>query len=165
ARRSLDKPIDPGQFDSLVSGGIASGMNAWQTLCKEAAEEAGLPPDMLAGARPAAPLYSQRQVATGLHREIIYPYDLALPADFQPINQDGEVSAMLAATVPHTLTLLAAGELCIEAGLTMLDFLLRHDLLEANQRQYAGLQALLASCRPAPPQVPARLCANTAATE
>ena len=41
ARRSAAKATDPGKLDNLVGGGVAAGLDAWQTLLKECREEAG----------------------------------------------------------------------------------------------------------------------------
>jgi hypothetical protein len=51
ARRSRDKTTDPGKLDNLVGGGIAAGLDAWQTLIKECREEAGIPFFVAEGAR------------------------------------------------------------------------------------------------------------------
>ena len=50
ARRAADKKLDPGKLDHLVAGGVSAGLSPHETLVKEAAEEAGLPEPLLAGA-------------------------------------------------------------------------------------------------------------------
>jgi 8-oxo-dGTP pyrophosphatase MutT (NUDIX family) len=92
AQRSAGKAIDPGLFDTLVGGGIASGLSVRQTLIKEAWEEAGIMPALAQAAVAAASIRVCREVPEGLHAEVIHGFDLMLPADFQPVNQDGEVA-------------------------------------------------------------------------
>jgi 8-oxo-dGTP pyrophosphatase MutT (NUDIX family) len=92
AQRSRTKAIDPGMFDNLVGGGIASGAGVEATLVKEAWEEAGIPEAVAARAERGSVLHVRREVPDGLHAEVLYVYDLMLPDDFVPANQDGEVA-------------------------------------------------------------------------
>jgi 8-oxo-dGTP pyrophosphatase MutT (NUDIX family) len=126
ARRSPHKAIDPGMLDNLMGGGLASGLSVQRTLVKEAWEEAGIEAAMAMQARPAGTLRVCREVPEGLHAEILHVYDLYLPEDFQPLNQDGEVAefrrlsldavaAELREDAPYT----------IDAGLVAIDCLRR----------------------------------------
>lgn len=92
AQRSPSKAIDPGMFDNLVGGGIASGASVEATLVKEAWEEAGIAEALAARAAATSVLHARREVPDGLHAEILYVYDLMLPETFVPANQDGEVA-------------------------------------------------------------------------
>ena len=92
ARRSATKQIDPGMLDNLVAGGIASGFSAFDTLVKEAWEEAGLPADLAHKATARGTISVLREVPEGVQSETVSIYDLELPEDFRPQNQDGEVS-------------------------------------------------------------------------
>lgn len=98
ARRSAAKAIDPGLLDNLVGGGIASGFSAEQTLLKEAWEEAGIPAELAKQAKRGGTAAILREVPEGVQSELIEVYDLELPADFVPRNQDGEVSEHLLAS-------------------------------------------------------------------
>jgi len=92
ARRSPSKQIDPGMLDNLVAGGIASGFSAFDTLVKEAWEEAGIPAQLARNARATGTISVLREVPEGVQSETVSIYDLELPQDFRPANQDGEVS-------------------------------------------------------------------------
>jgi 8-oxo-dGTP pyrophosphatase MutT (NUDIX family) len=92
ARRSATKPIDPGILDNLVGGGVTAGLTRLQVLVKEAWEEAGISATLAQKATPGGTMSVLREVAEGVQSEIISIYDLELPEDFQPRNQDGEVS-------------------------------------------------------------------------
>ena len=92
ARRSASKPIDPGMLDNLVGGGISAGHSVADTLVKEAWEEAGIPAELARKARPGGTASVLREVPEGVQSETVHIYDLELPADFEPRNQDGEVS-------------------------------------------------------------------------
>jgi 8-oxo-dGTP pyrophosphatase MutT (NUDIX family) len=92
ARRSAKKPIDPGMLDNLVGGGISVGFSVVDTLVKEAWEEAGIPAELARRATFGGKASVLREVPEGVQSETVHIYDLELPADFQPRNQDGEVS-------------------------------------------------------------------------
>jgi len=92
ARRSPSKQIDPGMLDNLVAGGISAGFSAETTLVKEAWEEAGIPAPLARKAVASGTVSVLREVAEGVQSETVSIYDLELPEDFRPQNQDGEVS-------------------------------------------------------------------------
>jgi 8-oxo-dGTP pyrophosphatase MutT (NUDIX family) len=92
ARRSATKQIDPGMLDKLVAGGISSGRSALETLVKECWEEAGIPAPLASRSTFIKTLDVLREVPEGVQSETVSIYDLELPADFRPQNQDGEVA-------------------------------------------------------------------------
>lgn len=92
ARRSPSKQIDPGMLDNLVAGGIGVGFSAQTTLVKEAWEEAGIPAELARKAVASGSVSVLREVPEGVQSETVSIYDLELPQDFRPQNQDGEVS-------------------------------------------------------------------------
>jgi len=134
ARRSATKPIDPGTLDNLVGGGVAAGFSLEETLVKEAWEEAGIPEELARRATPGGSARVLREVPEGVQSEVIHVYDLELPRDFQPKNQDGEVSEFL---------LLPFGEvekqhLTHEAALAARDFLSRRSARPGSGPAGAG---------------------------
>ena len=144
ARRSESKPIDPGMLDNLVGGGIAEGMDAQRTLEKESAEEAGIPPTLVALARRAGSVRVTKTVPEGVQDEILHTYDLELAPDFRPANHDGEVAEFRLAAREEMIARLAAREFTVDAGIVAIDFLLRHGCIPADiglERQLAALRA------------------------
>ena len=93
ARRARTKLLDAGKLDHLVAGGVAAGMDAVQTLEKEAAEEAGLPLELARRAVPAGVVRYDLEREEGLRRDTLFCFDLDLPDDFVPQALDGEVEA------------------------------------------------------------------------
>jgi thiamine pyrophosphokinase len=89
--RSKDKAVAPGQIDNVVAGGIPAGLSAEETLVKEAAEEACLPPTLAATARPAGRVSYVMRNAEGLRRDVLHCYDLDLPEGVVPRPGDDEV--------------------------------------------------------------------------
>jgi 8-oxo-dGTP pyrophosphatase MutT (NUDIX family) len=91
ARRAADKLLDPGKLDHLVAGGISAGMGAWDTLIKEAAEEASIDAQLAGKAIRTGEITYAMQRGEGLRRDRLHCYDLILPVDFVPHPADGEV--------------------------------------------------------------------------
>lgn len=92
ARRSANKPIDPGMLDNLVGGGLTAGLTVQEVLVKEAWEEAGIPGELACRATLGGKASVLREVTEGVQSETVHIYDLELPESFRPQNQDGEVS-------------------------------------------------------------------------
>jgi 8-oxo-dGTP pyrophosphatase MutT (NUDIX family) len=142
ARRSPGKAIDPGLLDNLVGGGIAAGSDAPATLVKEAWEEAGLAKPLSRHAQCAGSVDICRATSDGLQRETIYAYDLWLPADFAPANQDGEAVGHRLYVPEDVLAVLATDDITADASLVIVDFLIRHGHIPPGDPGFAALDAL-----------------------
>ena len=137
ARRSPNKPIDPGQLDNLVGGGIAAGESPHATLMREAWEEAGIPAHLSAPARATGTVSIERTVPDGFQCETLFTYDLALPPEFAPANQDAEVTEHRLVELPEAARLLANAEgpdvVTLDATCVALACLRRHAGLETSR--------------------------------
>jgi len=142
ARRSPVKAIDPGLLDNLVGGGIAAGSDAAATLIKEAWEEAGLAKSLSRQAQCAGSVDICRATSDGLQRETICVYDLWLPADFAPANQDGEAVEHRLCAPEDVLAVLATDDITADASLVIVDFLIRHGHIPPGDLAFAALDAL-----------------------
>ena len=143
ARRSSDRPIDPGKLDNLVGGRISAGMSVDETVRKEAWEEAGLAPSLLAGLNCLGAVRVEYSVPEGLHREILFVHDIWLPDDCKPANQDGEVAEIRRMPVEDVLESLLGGEFTLDAGVVMIDGLLRLGAVLPEDPQYLDLMRLM----------------------
>ena len=143
ARRSADKAVDPGKLDNLVGGRIAAGMSVDETLRKEAWEEAGIAPSLLAGLNCLGAVRVEYSVPEGLHREILFVHDLWLPDDFKPANHDGEVSEIRCLPVEEVMQNLLTGDFTLDAGVVMVDGLLRLGAVLPEDPQYLDLLRLM----------------------
>ena len=135
AQRSMTKATDPGKHDNLVGGGVPDDQSPQQALVREAWEEAGLPPELMQGARAGSVLCLQRDIREGLQHEWLYAFDLQLPAGLIPQNQDGEVAGFECLPLDEALRIAAGDTMTVDAALVTLDFALRRALLPAAQRQ------------------------------
>ena len=91
ARRAADRPLDPGKLDHVAAGGIPAGLDAAQTVVKEAQEEAGLPGALARTAQFRCIIRYTMERPEGLRRDALHCYDLMLPETFTPAPTDGEV--------------------------------------------------------------------------
>jgi len=126
AQRAFTKPTDPGLLDNLVGGGVPAGQSPLQALVREGWEEAGLTPAQMQAAQPARVLRLHRDIPEGLQLEDLHAFDLALPANVLPHNQDGEVAGFSLLPVAEALALAAGESMTVDAALVTLDFGLRH---------------------------------------
>lgn len=142
ATRSLGKPTDPGLQDNLVGGGVPAGQTPFETLQREAWEEAGLAwhgPALLRHQAAPHALRLHRDVPEGRQLELLQAWDLQLDPAWRPENQDGEVAAVQCLPVHEALACTPA--MTLDAALVTLDFGLRHGLLHDVQ-QAETLRAL-----------------------
>jgi 8-oxo-dGTP pyrophosphatase MutT (NUDIX family) len=143
ARRSPDKAIDPGKLDNLVGGRIAAGMTVDETVRKEAWEEAGISPSLLADLNCLGAVRVEYSVPEGLHREILFVHDLWLPPEFKPANQDGEVSEIRLVPMQEVIQNILTGDFTLDAGTVMIDGLLRLGAVLPEDPQYLDMLRLL----------------------
>ena len=130
ARRADSKPTDPGMLDNMIGGGVPHGQTPREALLREAWEEAGLMPDQMAPLQRGRVLELCCDIPEGLQHEWLHVYDLPLPPDVQPLNQDGEVAWHRLMPVAQALDHARRGDMTVDASLATLDFALRHGLLD-----------------------------------
>jgi 8-oxo-dGTP pyrophosphatase MutT (NUDIX family) len=142
ARRSDTKATDPGMLDNVVAGGIGWGFGVEATIIKECWEEAGIPEDIAARAVAGRTAHVLQSLPEGTQAEQIFIYDLALPADFAPRNQDGEVGEHRLARIDEVARWIEEGAMTVDASLATLDCLLRRRWLDEDA--CVGIEALFA---------------------
>ena len=138
ARRAADRLMEPGKLDHIFAGGIAAGMDAEGTLVKEAAEEAGLPRDIVDHAVYAGSLRYTTLRPEGLRRDRIHCYDLVLPEEIEPVATDGEVESFELWPIDYVIEVLRDTDAFkFNVSLVLLDFLLRWQLLPEGEETRA----------------------------
>jgi isopentenyldiphosphate isomerase len=122
ARRALSKATDPGMWDTLVGGLVASGEDLDLALARESDEEAGLSPQDIAGREPMRTvLRLHRRLPEGYQVEDLLVSRCVLPAGTIPRNRDGEVMEIATVTTQEAMAMVAAGEFTLEAALVVVD--------------------------------------------
>ncbi|MPW16033.1 DUF4743 domain-containing protein [Paraburkholderia sp. CNPSo 3157] len=140
ARRSDTKATDPGMLDNVVAGGVGWGFSLSETIVKECWEEAGIPQEIAARAVAGRTAHVLQSLPEGTQAEQIFIYDLALPADFAPRNQDGEVGEHRLARIEDVAQSIEEGAMTVDASLATLDCLLRRRWIDEDA--CAGIDAL-----------------------
>ncbi|GAB0113393.1 NUDIX hydrolase [Acidisoma sp. C75] len=130
ARRAAHKLLDPGKLDHIVAGGVSAGMTPWETLLKEAAEEAAIPTELASCARPVGRIRYDMERPEGLRRDLLHCYDLDLPEGFVPRPSDGEVAGFELWPIGEAYAVLAAGDAFkFNVALVLIDLFLRCGLI------------------------------------
>ncbi|KAI8928669.1 hypothetical protein BC831DRAFT_447504 [Entophlyctis helioformis] len=159
ARRSYTKPTNPGMLDNMVGGGLPCGVSPTANMIKECSEEAGIPAAMACKARPTGTVAIWVQSPTrGLIPDTEYVYDLELSTEFVPVAADGEVHEFFLWDLSTVKERLVAGEFTAEAGLVVLDFLIRFGVV-TPENEPAYLDILDSLRRPFPFHGPSHFAA------
>ncbi len=139
-RRGRDRATAPGKFDNLVGGGHPLGLTLDQNLIKEGGEEAGLSPEQARRAIPVGAITYTMEREHGLRRDVLFLYDLELPAGFVPRNTDGEVEEFFRWPLARVAARLRDTEdYKFNVALVILDFLIRHGFLTPDEPEYLDL--------------------------
>jgi hypothetical protein len=145
-RRTTRRPKSPGKLDHLVAGGQAAGIGLLENVVKEAREEAGVPEDLARRAAPVGRLRYRQDLPHGLRDDTLFLYDLAVPADFEPTNHDGEIDEFFLWPAERVLRSLRTtpDEWKYNVAPIVLDFLVRHGAAPAEDAAHALLGPALA---------------------
>lgn len=141
-RRAPDKKVAPDKLDNLVAGGIGEGHGLRATLIKEAAEEADLPRDIAARAVPVGAILYRMEVEYGVRDDVLFVYDLEVPADFTPRNTDGEIVAFELMDARDVIERVRkTDDFKFNVNLVIIDFALRRGLVTPEDPDYLDLIA------------------------
>ncbi len=141
-RRAPDKIVAPDKLDNLVAGGIGRDHSLTETLFKEGEEEAAMPRDLTARATPAGAISYRMGTPDGVRDDVLFVYDIEIPADFTPRNTDGEIVSFAlmdaAATVARVRD---TDDFKFNVNLVIIDFALRHGVIGPDDPEYLDLVA------------------------
>ena len=139
-RRAADKKVAPNQLDNIVAGGIPWELSVAETLVKEAQEEADIPALLAGRAMPVGAISYRMETELGMRHDVLFLYDLEIPADFTPRNTDGEIASFMLMPAAEVLERVRAGdEFKFNVNLVIIDFALRHGLVTPREPDYLDL--------------------------
>ncbi|MCI0754456.1 NUDIX hydrolase [Teichococcus vastitatis] len=145
-RRSKTKSVAPGQWDNVVGGGVPAGLDAAATLIKEAAEEAGMPPELASRARPVGRVSYIMRNEEGLRRDLLHVFDLDLPESFTPVPHDDEVEHFELWPLRRALEAVRdTDDVKFNVNLVLIDLFLREGLIDPASAEGRSLRLALDS--------------------
>jgi len=140
ARRSRTKQTAPGKLDHLVAGGQPLGIGLMDNVVKECGEEAGMAPALARTARPAGFVSYVTERVEGLRNDICFAFDIALPADFKPVNEDGEIEEFYLWPIDQAIARLTdTDDFKFNVALVNIDFLVRRGYLSPDTPGYVDI--------------------------
>jgi 8-oxo-dGTP pyrophosphatase MutT (NUDIX family) len=139
-RRSRTKHTYPGLLDNTVAGGLPHGMTARECLAKECEEEAGIPKALASGAPSVGAITYCAEMPEGLRPDVLFCYDLELPADFKPECRDGELEGFMLMPIDEVAAIVRETEqFKFNCNLVIIDFLVRHGLIGPDEPKYIAI--------------------------
>lgn len=138
ARRARNKTTYPGKLDNMVAGGHPHGISAFDNLLKECHEEAGIPPEIAATAKPTGVISYRMADPAGLRRHMFYTYDLDLSEDFAPEAVDGEVESFELLPLEKVAEIVETelDAFKYNCNLAIIDYLVRHGFIAPDHPDY-----------------------------
>ena len=147
ARRSKTKQTWPGMLDHIVAGGLPYGISLRDNVIKECGEEASIPVDVASRALPVGAVsYVGLDEDGNVKRDVLFCYDLELPASFVPVPCDGEVEAFELKSIDWVIGRIASGGLegyKPNCNLVVIDFLIRRGFIDPDSPLYLKLVGAL----------------------
>jgi 8-oxo-dGTP pyrophosphatase MutT (NUDIX family) len=145
-RRSADRYSFPDQLDQMVAGGLPFGIAPEENLAKECEEEAGMQAELAASAVATGSISYRRETPAGLRSDTIFCYDITLPLSFKPVCSDGEVGEFYLWPLEEVARVVReTEEFKPNCNLVVIDFLLRHGLIDAGHPEFSELSSGLQS--------------------
>jgi 8-oxo-dGTP pyrophosphatase MutT (NUDIX family) len=136
-KRASNKQVSPGKLDNVVAGGIGNGYGAKATLVKEAEEEASIDTALIARAVSVGALTYRMATKLGVRDDVMFVYDLEVPAEFTPTNSDGEIAGFELMPLTDILERIRdTTDFKFNVNLVILDFAIRHGVLRPEDPEY-----------------------------
>ncbi|XP_054813504.1 nudix hydrolase 20, chloroplastic-like isoform X2 [Prosopis cineraria] len=139
-KRSRVKTTYPGMLDELAAGGLPHGIDCRENLVKECEEEAGIPRSISTAATSVGAVSYMDIDGYRYKRDVLFCYDLNLPASFEPKNKDGEVDSFKLIPVKQAAEVIRQTQFFKpNCALVIIDFLFRHGYISPESHGYLNL--------------------------
>uniref|UniRef100_A0A672P9B9 DUF4743 domain-containing protein n=1 Tax=Sinocyclocheilus grahami TaxID=75366 RepID=A0A672P9B9_SINGR len=123
-------------LDNCPSSSLLLDCSVRHTMVKECEEEACIPQGLAEQARPVGTVSYTYEDDEGIFPECQFVFDLELPLNFQPHIGDGEVQAFYYYPIEKVKDLLVSEEFKPNCAMVVLDFLIRHAIIEPDSEPY-----------------------------
>lgn len=128
-KRSSTKQTWPGRMDNFVAGGLSTGYSIRETVIKETEEEANLPKHLAERMQAAGCVSIFFQSERGLFPNTEFVFDIELPKDFVPNNNDGEVDEFMLIPASQLVEKICDPQMKTTSCPVTLDFLIRKGIV------------------------------------
>lgn len=153
-RRSAHLFTYPNKLDTTVAGGVKSQHTPFQCIVEEADEEASLPKEYVRKHAKSVGVLTYMTLSNSaglIHPDVLYVFDIELPADMVPTPQDDEVSEFKLMSIGAIKEAMVNREFKSNCNLVMMDFFIRHGILSPDEEpHYVEIQTKLHSSIPFP---------------
>ncbi|KAH6721986.1 thiamine pyrophosphokinase-related protein [Leptodontidium sp. MPI-SDFR-AT-0119] len=142
--RSMTTTTYPGMLDSSVAGGVPVGVEPFECLVKEAAEEASLSEDLTRQNAKSVGCVSEFCAKDDgqLEPSVKYVYDMEIEEGVQPRPADSEVQEFRLTPVDEVKKNILGGMYKPMSAMVIIDFLVRHGILNVgNEKDYSEVVA------------------------
>jgi isopentenyldiphosphate isomerase len=141
-RRARGKSTYPGMLDNTVAGGQPENLGLMENVVKECFEEASIPLEISRRAKPVGAITYCYQAGMELKPDVQYVFDLELPDGFVCRSNDGEVESFELWPVAEVMARVRdTFEFKYNCNLVLIDFFVRHGLIDADNPDYFALVA------------------------
>ncbi|PVD24820.1 hypothetical protein C0Q70_15306 [Pomacea canaliculata] len=130
--RSKSKPTYPDMYDNMSAGGLTAGLSVMECALKECSEEAAVPDEHLKHLKQVGLVSCCYENEKGVFPENLFVFDLELPADFKPVNRDGEMDTFYLLPLDKVKELIIGDGFKPNCALVILDFFIRHGIITAD---------------------------------
>lgn len=139
-RRSKTKPTYPSMLDNTVAGGQPMGIGLMDNLVKECKEEASIPEPLARRAVAVGAITYCAEASDGLKPDVQFCYDLELPEDFTPVNDDGEIDEFMLWPIARVAEVVRdTRRFKFNCNLVIIDFLVRHGIIPPEHPDYVDI--------------------------
>lgn len=139
-RRADNKPTFPNKLDQLAAGGQPYEIGLYDNMRKESHEEAGIPMALSERIRSVGTVAYAMRTRGGYRPDVIFNFDLELPRDFVPVNNDGEVAEFYLWPIERVVeTVEKTEEFKFNCALVVVDFLIRHGVITSEHPDYMAI--------------------------
>ncbi|CDR46577.1 CYFA0S24e00364g1_1 [Cyberlindnera fabianii] len=135
-RRSATKATFPGMLDNTIAGGLGHPYGVYDTVIKESHEEAGIEKEYieknLKAVGSVSYMFCNDREGGIVQPEQEYVFDMVFDQHTKPFPVDHEAEDFTLMTLDEVLQRLHGGEFKPNCALVMVDFLIRHGLVTAE---------------------------------
>ncbi|KAF2106326.1 hypothetical protein BDV96DRAFT_617363 [Lophiotrema nucula] len=140
-RRSPTISTYPNKLDTTVAGGISAKDTPFETIVREADEEASLDGDLV---RRGIPSQGEGEVGGLVKPDMVRVYDMEVAEDVVPKPHDDEVKEFYLMTPDEVKKALLRKEFKTNSAAVMIDFFIRHGIIRADsERDYPEMNMRL----------------------